>query len=143
MATHQTSAGKHIKPAETKKEIPPAAKPAVEEVAPAIEPIVTQEALATEAPAAEAKSGFAASVKFDSAEWATKSFEIWSEHATAVLDLAEKIARAKTLDEVVSLQSRFATERLDCFLRQSKDAAAFAQSVFALSTTPFSPARAG
>lgn len=141
MATHQSNAGKHMKPAEIKKDVPAAAKPAQVDAPPAVEAVASTAAVEIAAPAVEPKEAHAASVKFDSADWAKKSFEIWSEHATAVLDLAERIARAKTLDEVVTLQSRFAAERLDSFLRQSKDAAAAAQSVFAFAAAPYIGAR--
>lgn len=141
MATHQSNAGKHTKPAEIKKEIPAAAQPAQADVPPVVETVASTAAVEIAAPAAEPKQAHAASVKFDSADWAKKSIEIWSEHAAAVLDLAERIARAKTLDEVVTLQSRFASERLDSFLRQSRDAAAFARSVFAFAATPYFGAR--
>jgi hypothetical protein len=144
MATSHSSAGKHTKPAEPKREIP-AAKSVADEAPAVPETSAIGNIVETPAPSASEKRAaeevLAASFKFDSAEWAKKSFEIWSEHATAVLDLAEQIAKAKTLEEVVSLQSRFASERLDSFLRQSKDAASFAQSFFGVATATLCGAR--
>lgn len=144
MATHQNSIGKNIKPTTPKREIAPAeveaiaATPAAMETPAPVEPVAP-----VRAQAATAEDEFiAASFRFDSAEWTKKSFELWSENATALLDLAEQMARAKTLDEIVSLQSRFATDRLDSFLRQSKDVMSFAQSFCNLAATPFYGARA-
>lgn len=74
---------------------------------------------------------FSVSFEFDAAAWSRKSFELWTENANAFLDLAGQIAKAKTFDEVVGLQSRFANERLGAFLRQSKEFMSFAQSMAA------------
>lgn len=105
---------------------PPPAKPA----APVVIEAVVIETVA-------AKENVSAAFKFDSAEWSKRTFDLWSENATAVFDLADQIAKAKSVDEVVSLQSRFATDRFESFLRQSKEAMAFAQSLFVVATKPF------
>ncbi|MBI5011515.1 MAG: hypothetical protein HZC06_01480, partial [Methylocystis sp.] len=42
---------------------------------------------------------------FDPALWQQKSIDLWAENATAVLDFAERLANAKTIDEVTTLQS--------------------------------------
>ena len=151
MATQNTSVGKTAKPADVKREIP-AAKPAQAEPETPVETTVAMDVaekpaapkpapVVVQASAAEDEF-IAASFKFDSGEWTKKSFDLWSENTTALLDLAEQITKAKTLDEVVSLQTRFVNGRLDSFLRQSKDAMAFAQSVFNIASTPVFGARA-
>lgn len=150
MATQNTSVGKTAKPADVKREVP-AAKPAQIEVETPVETAATmdlaeQPAAPKTAPvvakaAATEEAFIASSFKFDSSDWSKKSFELWSENATAFLDLAEQIAKAKTLDEVVTLQTRFVNGRLDSFLRQSKEAMALAQSAFSLAATPLYGAR--
>jgi len=80
--------------------------------------------------------GFAASFVFDASAWSKKSLELWAENAAAFFSLAEQVAKAQTLEEIVDLQSRFAKDRVDAFLRQSKDLMDFAKSASTLSTAP-------
>jgi hypothetical protein len=49
------------------------------------------------------------------AAWAFKGVELWSENAQAVLGFASALGKAKSLTEVVELQSRFASERFNRF----------------------------
>lgn len=79
---------------------------------------------------------------FDPALWSQKSIELWAENATALLDFAERFGRAKTIDEVTSLQSRFVSERFDALLRQSTELMTLAQRLFTLSFAPLSKAPA-
>lgn len=162
MATQSSSAGKSAKSSDSKREstgakATPAAEIAVEapvetsltkDVAetpaeaapktPAVEPPKTPALVAP----AYSEDFVSATFKFDSADWTKQTFELWSENASAFLDLVEQIAKAKTLDEIISLQSRFATERLDRFMRQSQDWMSFAQSFTSVTTAPFYGARA-
>lgn len=150
MPTPNNIAAKPVKPAEPKREAPAVNTTPVAAKAPVTSAMDTgaAEALVVTPPPAKpaapvvieavaAKEHVSAAFKFDSAEWSKRSFDLWSENATAVLDLADQIAKAKSVDEVVSLQSRFATDRFDSFLRQSKEAMAFAQSLFVIATKPF------
>jgi hypothetical protein len=79
---------------------------------------------------------FAASFKLDSSTFTQKSLELWSENADAFFDFIEKIARAKSFEEAVELQTRFATERLDVLLRQSKELMETARNMASLSAAP-------
>lgn len=118
----------------------------------AIEPIVAVEAVAPEpaeivdivsTPLAlveeaveSATEGFAASISFDSSLWSKKSLDLWAENAAAFFDLAEHISKAQSLEEIVDLQSRFAKDRFEAFLRQSKELMDFAKSMATLSAAP-------
>ncbi|MFO1103971.1 MAG: phasin family protein [Methylocystis sp.] len=79
---------------------------------------------------------------FDPAAWSQKSIDLWAENATAVLDFAERLANAKSIDEVTSLQSRFVNERFDTLLRHSNDLLTLAQRLFGLTITPLFGVRA-
>mgnify|MGYP001004439311 CR=1 FL=1 len=79
---------------------------------------------------------------FDPSLWSQKSIDLWAENATAVLDFAERLANAKSIEEVTNLQSRFVSERLDTLLRQSNELLTLAQRVFGLSIAPLYGARA-
>jgi hypothetical protein len=83
-----------------------------------------------------ATENFAASFKLDSSTFTQKSMELWSENADAFFDFIEKIARAKSFEEAVELQTRFATERLDVLLRQSKELMETARNMASLSAAP-------
>lgn len=79
---------------------------------------------------------------FDPAEWSQKSIDLWAENATAVLDFAERLANAKSIDEVTNLQSRFVRERFDTLVRHSNELLTLASRLFGLSVTPLFGARA-
>jgi hypothetical protein len=80
--------------------------------------------------------------EFDPALWPQKSIDLWAENATAFLDYAERLAAAKTIDEVTTLQSRFVSERLDTLLRQSTEWMTLAQRLLNFSIAPIYGARA-
>ena len=79
---------------------------------------------------------------FDPALWSQKSFDLWAENATAVLEFAERLANAKSIDEVTNFQSRFVTEQFDTLLRHSNDLLTIAQRLFGLSIAPLYGPRA-
>ena len=72
--------------------------------------------------AQESVAGFAISASTpiatpEAAAWAFKSMELWSENAQAMMGFASALGKAKSLTEVVELQSRFATERFNRFAK--------------------------
>ncbi|MGJ0395355.1 MAG: phasin family protein [Methylocystis sp.] len=79
---------------------------------------------------------------FDPAAWSQKSIDLWAENATAVLDFAERLANAKSIDEMTNLQSRFVSERFDTLLRHSNELFTLAQRLFGMSVTPLYGTRA-
>jgi len=83
-----------------------------------------------------ATEGFAAGFAFDSSLWSKKSLEFWAENAAAFFEFAERLSKAQSLDEIVDLQSRFARERAEAFLRQSKELMDFAKSAATVSVAP-------
>ncbi|KAF2990800.1 phasin family protein [Methylocystis sp. MJC1] len=83
-----------------------------------------------------AQESFSASFEFDTALWSKRSLELWSENAAAFLGLAEGIAKAKSFEEVVDLQTRFASERFEAFIRQSTELMEFARGLTTLTAAP-------
>ncbi|MGJ0510373.1 MAG: phasin family protein [Methylocystis sp.] len=83
-----------------------------------------------------ATDAFSASFQFDSSGWSKKSIDLWAENAAAFLDLAEEIGRAKTFEDVIDIQSRFASERFAAFIRQSQELMDLARNVATLSVAP-------
>ncbi|MGB5083368.1 MAG: phasin family protein [Methylocystis silviterrae] len=83
-----------------------------------------------------AQESFSVSVEFDAALWSKKSLELWSENAAAFVGLAERLAKARSFEEIVDVQSRFASERIEAFIRQSKELMEFARSLATLSAAP-------
>jgi hypothetical protein len=55
--------------------------------------------------------------------WPFAAFELWAENANAFLDFAESLSKAKTLGDIVALQSRFATERYESFVKHTNEIA--------------------
>jgi hypothetical protein len=108
-----------------------AAEPVVE-----IVDIVSAPLAAIEEAVESASESFAASFKIDSSSFTQRSLELWSENANAFFDFVEQVARAKSFEEAVELQSRFASERLEAFLRQSKELMETARDMASLSTAP-------
>ena len=53
----------------------------------------------------------------EAAAWAFKGMELWNENAQAMMGFASALGKAKSLTEVVELQSRFATERFNRFAK--------------------------
>ncbi|MGD9656949.1 MAG: phasin family protein [Methylocystis sp.] len=130
---------KRSAPRVTETEAAPAASEAVsaESAAAVVEtptPIVEKAPSTAVAIAVELKS--AEGEAFDPAAWSQKSIDLWAENATAVLDFAEQLANAKSIDEVTNLHSRFVSERFDTLLRHSNELLTLAQRVFGLSVTP-------
>ena len=58
----------------------------------------------------------------EAAAWAFKSVELWSENAQAMMGFASALGKAKSLTEVVELQSRFAAERFNRFAKLAGEA---------------------
>ncbi len=83
-----------------------------------------------------ATEALSASFKFDSSDWSKKSIDLWAENASAFLDLAEEIGKAKTLEEVLDVQSRFASDRFAAFIRQSQELMDLARRVASFSVAP-------
>lgn len=108
----------------------------VEALTPTVEkPPSTALAIAVEIKSAGAES-------FDPALWSQKSIDLWAENATAVLDFAERLANAKSIDEMTNLQSHFVSERFDTLLRHSNELFTLAQRLFGLSVAPLYGPRA-
>jgi hypothetical protein len=84
---------------------------------------------------------FSASLEFDTGLWSKKSIELWTENASAFFEFAEEIVKARTFEEVVDLQSRFAKARFEAFVRQSKELMDQARSMASLSAAPLCDAR--
>ncbi len=111
------------------------------EPAPEITDIVSAPLAVVEEAAETATEGFAAAFAFDASEWSKKSIEVWSENAEAFLVLVEQVSKAQTFEEIVDLQSRFASERLEAFMRQSKELMDVAKNIATLSAAPLCDVR--
>lgn len=83
-----------------------------------------------------ATEALSASFQFDTSDWSKKSIDLWAENASAFLDLAEEIGKAKSLEEVLDVQSRFASDRFAAFIRQSQELMDLARRVATLSVAP-------
>jgi hypothetical protein len=59
----------------------------------------------------------------EAAAWAFKGVELWSENAQAMMGFASALGKAKSLTEIVELQSRFATERFNRFAKLAGEVA--------------------
>jgi hypothetical protein len=59
----------------------------------------------------------------EAAAWAFKGVELWSENAQAMMGFASALGKAKSLTEIVELQSRFASERFNRFAKLASEAA--------------------
>jgi len=55
------------------------------------------------------------------AAWPMTAIDMWTENATALIDLAENLCKAKSLPEAMELQARFAGERFDSFVKRSNE----------------------
>jgi hypothetical protein len=88
-----------------------------------------------------AKDTFSASFQFDGSLWASRSVELWAENAAAFFAFAEQIAKARSFEDVIELQKRFATERFEAFVRQSKELTDFAKDLTTISVAPLCDAR--
>lgn len=118
--------------------IPPAAAPATTSpAAPVAAPTTALTTVASQIVAPDA-----AGETFDPALWQKKSFDLWTENLTAFFDFAERLAKAKTLEEVTDLHARFVTERLESVTRQSTELLTLAQRLASLPVAPLCGARA-
>lgn len=96
-----------------------------------VKPIVDLATQTTES--AQAKVG---KISATVVEIPLKALDLWRENATAALDLAKDIGRAKTPSEVIDAQSKFATERMKAFIRQSSEVAELMRKVARASGLP-------
>jgi hypothetical protein len=87
--------------------------------------VVVGDSIAAKVVVSSADGATATSAAVWGVGWPGKSLEVWNENATAVIDLASKLAKAKSLSDIVTLQSRFANERLESFMRLSSELAIF------------------
>ncbi|RTL85668.1 MAG: hypothetical protein EKK29_11450 [Hyphomicrobiales bacterium] len=136
-------------PEEARAEIPaePAFAQSASEPAPAPLPepeivdIVSTPLAVIEEAAESAAESFSASFDFDASVWTKKSFELWAENAAAFLEFAEHVARAKSFEEAVDLQSRFAAGRFEAFIRQSQELMEIARDMASFAAAPLCDAR--
>jgi hypothetical protein len=99
---------------------------------------------APEQPVAEQPAVFApetvvkATVVFAWADiWPGKTFDMWNENATAFLEFASALSKAKNLGEVVALQSQYLTGRLGSYARFSSEAATIGKDLGSSSVKGF------
>jgi hypothetical protein len=130
-----------MKPAAAKREAEPsapmAAAPVAAEPVTAVATVASSESAPAKSPASEPSPEF-----FYSATWSMKPLDLWSENTVAFLDFAEQLGKAKNLEDVMNVQSRFTSERYESFVRQSKDFMEFAQSFATVAAGPFGGVRA-
>lgn len=69
--------------------------------------------------ALQAASPAAASAEFDPGAWPLKTFDVISENAAAVFDLALALGKAESVSDALELQSRFVSERYSTLVRQA------------------------
>jgi hypothetical protein len=99
--------------------------------------IVSTPLAVIEQAAESAAESFSASFDLDMSAWSKKSLELWSENANAFLAFAEQLGKAKSFEEAVDLQSRFASERFEAFVRQSQELMAAAKTLTSFAPAPF------
>jgi hypothetical protein len=85
--------------------------------------------------------GVASAFFIDSTPFAQKSLEIWEENLGAFLGHMQNLASVKTFEEVVALQTRFATDCFESFGRQSRDLVALTQKLASAGVAPLSGVR--
>jgi hypothetical protein len=54
------------------------------------------------------------------ANWSTDLFSYWNETAAAYLEYAKALAKVKTPAELISLQTKFASERYNAFMKRTQ-----------------------
>lgn len=106
-----------------------------EAIAEVLEPLSAPLAILEETAENVAK-GVAASLDVDAAEWAKKSFELWAENASALAAFASDLAQAGSMAEIIELQGRFARERFEAMLRQSREVMELTSSMARFSAGP-------
>ncbi len=119
-AAEDTTGGKE--PAESPRIIEAAveAAPQPVEAAPEPEPFAFEAALVVVEPRAESRGH---EQKSEISAWPFNAFELWTESANAFLDFTEELGKAKTLCDVMALQSKFASERYDSFMKHTNEIA--------------------
>jgi hypothetical protein len=55
--------------------------------------------------------------------WPSRTFDLWNENAAACFEFVSALSKAKTVSEIVALQSSFFTDRLGAYARLSSEAA--------------------
>jgi hypothetical protein len=115
-----------------------AIEPAASVAPPSVEPRAV--IMAESAPAQAAARAEAPPERFDATAWPLMTLDIWNENAVALMGFAEEFGKAKSADEVMAAQSRFASERYESCLRQSKELMDLAQR---LATAAAAPLRMG
>jgi hypothetical protein len=103
-------------------------------VAPAPAEQVATQVAAPAAPAALAPAP-ALAAAFD-AGLSARTMDFWSENAAAFLGFAEEFAKAKSFTEVLELQSRFFTARLESFVKQTNEIADLSRRLTVDATKP-------
>ncbi len=58
---------------------------------------------------------------FDVSAWQLKTYDLFNENVAAIFDFLAAIGQAKSLSDVIELNSRFASERYSTLLRQTND----------------------
>lgn len=101
------------------------------EAAPASAP-----ALAVIVAAASASSDSAEPETFDPMALPLKTLDLWNDNATAIMGFAKELREVKSFGEAVELQTRFAAERGEAFLRQSKELAELAGKLSGVKASP-------
>jgi hypothetical protein len=123
----------------------PVATPAPEETIVAAveaEPIVTAPVLKADVEETVEPFGYAAGLFVDASPFAKKSLEIWDENLNAFLTHVESLSGAKSVEEAIALQTRFATECFESFGRQSRDLVALTQQLASFNVAPLCGTRA-
>ncbi|WP_363350966.1 phasin family protein [Methylocystis echinoides] len=108
---------------------------------PEIVDIVSAPLAVIEEAAESAAESFSASFEFDTSAWSKKSLELWAENAAAFLEFAEQVVKAKSFEEAVDIQSRFASERFEAFVRQSQELMDVAKNLASFAAAPLCDVR--
>lgn len=124
----------HLKPVATPA--PEETIVAAVEAEPIVPAIVTAPVLKADVEETVEPFGYAAGLFVDASPFAKKSLEIWDENLNAFLTHVESLSGAKSVEEAIALQTRFATECFESFGRQSRDLVALTQQLASLNVAP-------
>lgn len=110
-----------------------------ETVKPAPEPVLIEKAVAvavavvatTLPPPSAAPSG-----ELDPGAWPLKTFDLFSENAAALFDLALALGKAESVSDALELQSRFVSERYSTLVRQAEEFAELTRRLTFEATAP-------
>lgn len=106
-------------------------------VEPAPEPVLIEKAVAvavvatTLPPPSAAPSG-----ELDPGAWPLKTFDLFSENAAALFDLALALGKAESVSDALELQSRFVSERYSTLVRQAEEFAELTRRLTFEATAP-------